>query len=62
MDGILHRGKTLRERILKNISVREIHYFKHQLIKGMYKIITSLLLQKSLRADRNSGIQGVTAP
>ena len=30
---------------------------KYQLIKSMYKIITSLFLQKSLEAYRNSGIQ-----
>ena len=41
MNGILHGGKTLREKILKNISVCEIHYSKYQLIKSMYKIITS---------------------
>ena len=35
MNGILHRRKTLRERILKNISVCEINYFKYQLIKSM---------------------------
>ena len=46
MNGIPHRGKTLRERILKNISVCEMHYSKYQLIKSMYKIITSLFLQK----------------
>ena len=57
MNGILHREKTLRERILKNISVCEIHYSKYQLTKSMYKIITFLFLQKSLEADRNSGIQ-----
>ena len=42
MNGILHGGKTLREKILKNISVCEIHYSKYQLIKSMYKIITSV--------------------
>ena len=56
MNGILKRGKTLRERIL-NIYVYEIHYSKNQLIKSMHKIITSLFLQKSLEAYRNSGIQ-----
>ena len=57
MNGILNGGKTLRERILKNISVCEIHYSKYYLMKSMYKIITSLLLQKSLEAaDHNSGI------
>ena len=29
---------------------------KYQLIKSMYKIITSMFLKKSLEADRNSGI------
>ena len=57
MNGILHRRKTLTEEILKNISACEIHYSKYQLIKSMYKIITSLFLQKSLEADDNSGIQ-----
>ena len=41
----------------KYISVCEIHYSKYQLTKNMYKIITFLFLQKSLEADRNSGIQ-----
>ena len=45
MNGILNRGKTLRERILKNISVCEIHYSKYQLIKSMYKIITSVSVE-----------------
>ena len=44
MNDILHRGKTLRERILKCIFVCEIHYSKYQLIKSMYKMITSLFL------------------
>ena len=35
VNGILQRGKTLRERILKNISVCEIHYSTYQLIKSM---------------------------
>ena len=42
MNGVLQGGTTLRERILKNISVCEIHYSKRQLIKSMYKIITSV--------------------
>ena len=42
MNGVLQGGMTLRERILKNISVCEIHYSKYQLIKSMYKIITSV--------------------
>ena len=50
-------GKTLRERILKNISVCERHYSKDQSLKSMHKIITSLLLQKSLKVYCNSGIQ-----
>ena len=56
MNGILNRGKILRERTLKNISVCEIHYSKYQLIKTLYKIITSLFQQKSLEAYHNSGI------
>ena len=36
----------------KNISVCEIHYSKYQLIKSMYKIITSLFLQKSPEASQ----------
>ena len=36
--------QILRERILKNISICEIHYTKYQFIKIMYKIITSLFL------------------
>ena len=42
MDGILHRGKTLSERNLKNVSFCEIHYSKYQLMKSMYKMITSV--------------------
>ena len=40
-----------------NTFVCEMHYSKYQLIKSMYKIITSLFLQKSLEAYCNSGIQ-----
>ena len=42
MNGILKRGKTLRERerererILQNIFFCEIQFFKNQLIKSMY--------------------------
>ena len=57
MNGILNRGKILRERIPKIFPVYEIHYSKYQLIKSMYKIITSLFLQKSLKGYRSSGIQ-----
>ena len=57
MNGFLHSGKTLRERILKNMFVCEIHYSKYQLVKSMYEIITCLFLQKSLEADRNSETQ-----
>ena len=57
MNGVLNGGKTLRDRILKNISVYEIHYSKYQLIKSMHRIIASLFQQKSLGAYRNSGIQ-----
>ena len=57
MNGILHREKTVRERILKNISICELHYFRYHFIKVMYKVITSLFLQKSLEADRNLEIQ-----
>ena len=46
-----------KERILKNISVCEIHYSKYELMKSMYKIITSMFLQKSLEPYHNSGIQ-----
>ena len=42
INGILNGGKTLRERILKKLSVCEIHYSKYQLIKSMCKIITSV--------------------
>ena len=47
MNGIPNGGKTLSERIAEKY-LREIHYSKYQLIKSMYKIITSLFLQKSL--------------
>ena len=52
MNGILNGRKTLKERILKNIFVCEIHNPEYQLIKSMYKIITSLFLQKSLKVLR----------
>ena len=57
MNGIPNGGKTLRERILKNISVCKIHCSKDQLIKSMCNIVTSLFLQKSLEAYRNLGVQ-----
>ena len=57
MNGILTEGKTLKEKILKNIFVCEMHYSEYQLKRVMYKIITSLLLQKLLKAYRNSGRQ-----
>ena len=56
MNEILNGRKKLRERILKNIPVCEIHCSKHQLMKSMYKIIKSLFLQKSLEVYRNSGM------
>ena len=40
-----------------SIVVCEIHYSKYQLIKIMYKVISSLFLQKSLEAYHNSRIQ-----
>ena len=52
MNGILNGRKTLKERILKNIFVCEIHNPEYQLIKSMYKIITSLFLQKLLKVLR----------
>ena len=33
----------------KNIYVYEIHYSKYQLVKSMYKIITSLFLRNHLK-------------
>ena len=59
MKEIIIGGKTLRERILKTIfsTVKYIILAKYQLIKSMYKIITSLFLQKPLEAYPNSGIQ-----
>ena len=48
------RRKETRGENPKNISVCEIHYSKYQLIKSMYKIITTLFLQKSHEAYRNS--------
>ena len=49
--------KALRERIMKkNIFVCEKHYSEDQLIRCMYKIISSLFLQKSLKVC-NSGKQ-----
>ena len=56
MSGFLNGGKTLRESILKNISVCQYIFLKIT-YKSMYKIITPLFLQKSLEAYRNSGIQ-----
>ena len=57
INGILHRGKTLKGENPKKYSVGEIRYSKYQLIKSMRKVITSLILQKSLEADGNSRIQ-----
>ena len=48
------RRKHTRGENPKNISVCEIHYSKYQLIKSMYKIITTLFLQKSHEAYHNS--------
>ena len=45
----------------KNISVCKIHYSKYQLIKSIYKIITSLSLQRSLEAYRNQGYSQTSA-
>ena len=50
--------KALRERIMKkNIFVCERHYSEEQLIRCMYKIISSRFLQKSLKNSCNSGRQ-----
>ena len=50
--------KALRERIMKkNIFVCEKHYSEDQLIRYMYKIISSLFLQKSLKISFNLGKQ-----
>ena len=50
--------KALTERIVKkNIFVCERHYSEDQLVRRMYKIISSLFQQKSLKVSRNSGRQ-----
>ena len=50
--------KALRERIMKkNIFVCEKPYSEDQLIRCMYKIISFLFLQKSLKVSCNSGRQ-----
>ena len=50
--------KALRERILKkNIFVCERHYSEDQHMRCMYKIISSLFQQKSLKVSCNSGRQ-----
>ena len=50
--------KALRKRIMKkNIFVCEKHYSEDQLIRCMYKIISFLFLQKSLKVSCNSGRQ-----
>ena len=50
--------KALKERIVKkNIFVYERHYSGNQLIRCMYKIISPLFLQKSLKVSCNSGRQ-----
>ena len=41
----------------KKIFACEIHCSEYQLIKDMYKLITSLFLQKLVKAYRNSGGQ-----
>ena len=50
------RRKDTKGENPKNIAVCKMHYSKYQLIKVMYKIITSLFLQKSLEAYCNAGI------
>ena len=52
MNGIINGGKTLREiaNPKNNIFICKIHCYKYQLIKSMYKIITSLYLKKSPEA------------
>ena len=50
--------KALRERIMKkNIFLCEKHYSEDQLIRCMYKIISFLFLQKSLKVSFSSGRQ-----
>ena len=51
------RKDTKGENPTSNIFICEIHHSKYQLIKSMFKIITSLFLEKSLEAYYNSGIQ-----
>ena len=50
--------KALRQRIIKkNIFVCEKHYSEDQLKRCMYKIISSLILNKSMKISCNSGRQ-----
>ena len=50
--------KALRERIMKkDIFVCEKHYSEDQLIRCLYKIMSCLFLQKSLKVSWNSGKQ-----
>ena len=50
--------KALRERIRKkNVFACEKHYSEDQLTRYMYKIISSLFLQKLLKVSCNSGKQ-----
>ena len=50
--------KALRERITeRSIFICEKHYSEDQLIRCMYKIISFLFLQKSLKVSCNSGRQ-----
>ena len=49
--------EAMRDRIKKNIFVCERHYSEAQLIRYMYKIISSMFLQKSLKVSCNSGSQ-----
>ena len=47
--------KALRDRIMKkNIFVCKKHYSEDQLMRRMYKIISSLVLQKSVKVSCNS--------
>ena len=46
--------ETLQERNIKKIFACESHFSEDQLLKLMYKIITSLFLQKLPQRSRNS--------
>ena len=51
MNGVLKRKKDIKGEDPKKYLHLRIHYSRYQFIKSMYKLITSVFLQKSLEAQ-----------